>query len=258
MEARALRHPVLRSTLAKRAPLCARIALAGSAATVLLLASLHVLSPEFDPSWRMISEYAYGHFGGVLSAMFLALGVSSGAAALAIQPLIRTRSGKIGMSFLLLAGVGGAMASVFDITHDVGHGIAGLLGMGGFPLGAVLVSSNLGRLESWQRVRGALSILAHMSWITVVLLIGSLVLMSIQFMHVNGGELPTQAPTVLPDGVLGLDGWANRLNVLVTCAWVFIVGLTAGDTLRSDVRQWIVRPTESKSDALDLEPRSSF
>jgi hypothetical protein len=27
--------------------------------------------------------------------------------------------------------------------------------------------------------------------------------------------------------VLGLDGWANRLNVLVTCAWVFVVGLKA-------------------------------
>jgi hypothetical protein len=43
------------------------LAIAASAATLLLLASLHFLSPEFDPSWRMVSEYAFGHFGPVLS-----------------------------------------------------------------------------------------------------------------------------------------------------------------------------------------------
>src|ERR1039457_5429987 len=39
--------------------------------TILLLAALHVLSPEFSPSWRVISEYALGRYGWVLSLMFL-------------------------------------------------------------------------------------------------------------------------------------------------------------------------------------------
>jgi hypothetical protein len=30
-------------------------------ATIFLLIALHVLSPEFSPSWRVISEYAFGH-----------------------------------------------------------------------------------------------------------------------------------------------------------------------------------------------------
>lgn len=34
-----------------------------TAITILLLLSLHVLSPEFSPSWRMVSEYAYGQYG---------------------------------------------------------------------------------------------------------------------------------------------------------------------------------------------------
>jgi hypothetical protein len=55
----------------------ARLAIAAAAAALLLLASLHVLSPEFDPSWRMVSEYANGHYGWVLSLMFAAWGVSS-------------------------------------------------------------------------------------------------------------------------------------------------------------------------------------
>jgi len=32
---------------------------------------LHVLSPEFSPSRRVISEYALGHYPWVLSLMFL-------------------------------------------------------------------------------------------------------------------------------------------------------------------------------------------
>ncbi len=39
-----------------RAPLAIGMALV----TLLLLASLHFLSPEFDPSFRMVSEYALG------------------------------------------------------------------------------------------------------------------------------------------------------------------------------------------------------
>ena len=50
----------------------ARLALGAAVATLLLLASLHVLSPAFDPSFRMVSEYALGQYGWVLSLMFLA------------------------------------------------------------------------------------------------------------------------------------------------------------------------------------------
>src|SRR2546429_4323731 len=105
-----------------------------TAATMLLLASLHRLSPEFDPSWRMVSEYAFGHYRWVLSLMFLSWEVSSWALAMAIWSQVNTNSGKVGLWFLVVAGIGEAMASFFDVTHDTGHGIAGLLGVGGFPV----------------------------------------------------------------------------------------------------------------------------
>lgn len=41
----------------------ALLAIALTVIALLLLASLHVLSPEFAPSWRMISEYALGRYG---------------------------------------------------------------------------------------------------------------------------------------------------------------------------------------------------
>ena len=60
------------------------LALAATAIALLLLASLHVLSSEFDPLWRMISEYAFGHYGWVLSLMFLLSGIGTAVLAVAI------------------------------------------------------------------------------------------------------------------------------------------------------------------------------
>ena len=57
--------------------LAAWLAIAASGAALALLLSLHVPSPESSPAWRMISEYANGQHGWVLSLMFVAYGASS-------------------------------------------------------------------------------------------------------------------------------------------------------------------------------------
>lgn len=36
---------------------------------VFLLSSLHMLQPEFDPTWRFISEYALGGYGWMMHLM---------------------------------------------------------------------------------------------------------------------------------------------------------------------------------------------
>lgn len=198
------------------------VALLATGATVLLLAALHVLSPEFSPSWRVISEYALGHYGWVLSLMFLCWGIGSWALSAALWPQVTTSAGKLGVLFLIVAGIGEAMASVFDITHEVGHGIAGLLGVIGFPIAALLLSVALGRNDHWRAARRPLLWLANLSWISVVLLIATLALMTVQMVRANGGHLPQHAPKSLPPGVLGLDGWADRMIVLTNCAWVVV------------------------------------
>jgi hypothetical protein len=200
----------------------ARLSIVAATATLLLLASLHVLSPEFDPSFRMVSEYALGHYGWVLSLMFLAWGMSAWTLAVALWSQVKTRAGKVGLWFLVIAGLGEAMASVFDITHDTGHSIAGVLGVGGFPIAAVLLSVSLGRTQTWRGAKSLLLWLANLNWISVVLLVATLVLMTVQFVQVDGGQLPQHAPAHLPAGVLGLDGWADRLIVLSNCLWVFV------------------------------------
>lgn len=90
-------NPLLASDPAKIVAPAAWLATILAVGTILLLAGLHVASPEFDPSWRMISEYAFGHYGWVLSLMFLCWGTSSWALAVGIWSQVRTKSGKVGL-----------------------------------------------------------------------------------------------------------------------------------------------------------------
>jgi hypothetical protein len=210
---------VLRSR-AQIAEIAAWLATFLTVASILLLVSLHILSPEFAPSWRMISEYAFGRHGGVLSLMFLCMGASPWALAVAIGPDVSTRAGKIRMWFLIIAGLGGVMASVFDVTYETGHMIAGLLGVLGFPIGALLLSVSLGRNEMWRGARQGMLWLANLTWVSIMLLVVTLAIMTMQMFAITGGHLPQHAPKELPPGVFALDGWADRLVVLSTCAWV--------------------------------------
>jgi hypothetical protein len=96
--------------------------------------------------------------------------------------------------FLVVAGIGEAMASVFDVTHDTGHSIAGLLGVGGFPIAALLLTLSLGYVQEWRGAKKTLLWIANLSWISVILLMATLVVMTMQLAQANGGHLPQHAP----------------------------------------------------------------
>src|SRR5947209_8788480 len=175
-----MKNGVLTRDTPKIEDIGARLSIGAAVTVLLLLASLHVLSPAFDPSFRMVSEYALGQYGWVLSLLFLAWGISAWALAVALWSQVNTRAGKIGLWLLVVAGLGEAMASVFDITHDTGHSIAGVLGMGGFPIAALLLSISLGRTQPWRGAKSLLLWLANLNWISVVLLVATLALMTVQ------------------------------------------------------------------------------
>lgn len=219
--------PVLESTDRPTSTRVAWLALTLTVLTVVLLTVLHLASPEFDPSWRMVSEYALGGYPGLLSLMFLSWGVGTWALAAAIRPYLGGRAGRAGLVFLVLAGLGEAIAAVFDIYQDLGHGIAGLLGVGGLPVAAVLVTRPLTRDRFWASNRRPLMGLAVLTWLAVASLIATLILMTIQAVQAYGGRLPDVAPATLPPGVFRLAGWADRLIVAANCVWVLAVAWLA-------------------------------
>lgn len=199
----------------------AAIAMAATAAALALLAALHVLSPELSPAWRMVSEYANGHHPSVLSAMFVAYGVSSLALAFAIRSQLTSRSGRIGLAALVVSGAGQAAAAVFDLNHPALHELAGVLGIVALPIGAVLISRTLAREPGWSSAGRQLRWSAHLTWISVVLFVASFPLMMATIVLALGA-LPSAPPEELPHGVVAIVGWTDRLLVLSAWAWVSV------------------------------------
>jgi hypothetical protein len=172
---------------------------------MVLLAALHVLSPEFDPAWRMVSEYALGNYGWVLALMFLAWALSCVTLFLAINSHIRTIGGKIGLGFLLAAAVGMSMAAIFDVRHNL-HGLAAMIGMPSLPVAALLTSLSLARTPAWSPARRSLLWTANLTWISLVVMFAAVFIGLSQ----SGGEFGSQVQA----------GWPNRFLVVAYCVWL--------------------------------------
>jgi Protein of unknown function (DUF998) len=183
----------------------ALLAIAAAFAVILLLASLHVLSPEFDPSFRVVSEYANGQYGWVLSLMFACWAVSSWSVAFALWAQLREISGKIALGFLIAAGIGEGMAAFCDINHPL-HNLAGAIGVLSLPVAAVWISVLLGRTPARRGGGRSLLIAANLTWLALALMVTALVAL------VKGYRI---APPEIQ-----IMGWTNRLVIVVYCAWV--------------------------------------
>jgi hypothetical membrane protein len=204
----------------------AKVAIGGAAGTVLLLALLHMLSPELQPSWRMVSEYANGDFGWVLSLMFIAWGVASLSLAYGMRSQVASRGGKIGLVLLVVAGIGQILAGFFDVNHPL-HDPVGNVAIPAFALAAVLISKGLKNNKAWAASQHLIMRFAHFAWISVVLLVASFVVLMTTYVQ-SGGDLNAGTTiTELPNGVIAVVGWANRLLVVAYAAWVAVVGYQA-------------------------------
>ena len=203
--------------------LAARLAIASTAAASLLLLSLHALSPEYSPAWRMVSEYANGHYSWVLSLMFVAYGLSILALAFAIHSKVETRRGKIGLVLLALSGIGAVSAAQFDLNQEALHDLGGILGIICLPIAAVLISPQLAALSGWASSKKPLLFLANLTWASVLVWMVTFVVMLATFAYALGGNLPSTPPEELPAGVIALVGWTNRLLIASAWAWVSAV-----------------------------------
>src|SRR5687767_5053569 len=96
----------------------AQITIFLSATFLGILFLLHFLEPEFDPSWRMISEYELGGYGWMMSLAFFCWGGSVLTLLAALWRSLHTVSGAIGRWWLLLIGVALFGAGIF-ITNAI-------------------------------------------------------------------------------------------------------------------------------------------
>lgn len=197
---------------------------AASSFALICLVLLHFLSPEFGPSWRMISEYALGKHKWLITSFFLFWGISSILLAVLLWEAADSMGIMVGLIFLVLSGIGEIMGGLFDIKHKL-HGASFMLGVPSLPIAAILLGYGLAKLPAFAPSSSLLIFASHATWISVVLMGAAMGVMMAAFKKAGIPMGPDFAPPAsVPKGVIALAGYANRLLVL---AYLFWVGLVA-------------------------------
>jgi len=160
----------------------ARVSIVSGVLFVLLLGSLHLLEPEFNPSWRFLSEYELGKFGWLMRLAFLALATSLASAGLAILSQARTAVGYIGIAGLGIAAVGIVIAAIFRIDPATTRGAATFSGrmhvfgasLDYTPVAALFASLSLARNIAWRPIRKWLYITVGITWVALAAFMATL------------------------------------------------------------------------------------
>ena len=194
------------------------ITIAFSAASLCFLAALHFVSPEFAPSWRMISEYALGRHKWLITGFFVCWAV----AGLALTALLATKvSGPwavTGVVLLGLSAIGALMGGLFDIQHKL-HGLAFGIGVPTLPVAALLIGYHLSKTTGG----GILVPASHAPWISLVLMGVAMGVMIAGFKKAGIAMGPdVTPPSQVPAGVVALAGYANRLLVVCYIGWLIV------------------------------------
>jgi hypothetical protein len=195
--------------------------MAAAALFLLLLAALHVLKPEVDPSWHMISDYEIGRYGFVMVLAFVSLAVSSASLFIAIRSQVHTVAGYIGLGCLLACAaalLGGGIFTTDPVTatgdqlttHGTLHGLSALVGISSMPFAATLISWSLTLNTAWAAPRGRLFGAAGLVWLSLVVFGVSVAVLLPQ----GGGKFGPQV----------VIGWQNRLMMVTYCVWLVTVG----------------------------------
>lgn len=201
--------------------LISQIAIGAGLLSLISILSLHFLSPQLDPRWHMVSEYAFLQYKWVLAVFFFSWAVSYWATAAALMPLGKHWLYRTGVFLLFVSGVGALMGGLFDVRHSL-HGLAFALGIPFLPIVAPLMTRYL------KRAHGAASsyatVTAHLTWITFLLMAGTMILFMSQMQA--AGALASGTPELmlmLPAGVNSVIGYANRLLVVSYIGWLIAI-----------------------------------
>ena len=201
----------------------ARLSFAGAATFVVLLAALHFIKPELDPSWHFISEYAIGEYGWIMVLAFLSLALAYASLLVAIRSQLRTIAGRIGLALLLLSALGLTIAAIFTTdpitvsenavtTEGTLHNLGGTLGIA-MPFATALVGWGLARNPAWSSARRPLLWATGLALMAFVV---SFVSLSVMVSR-SGGEF---GPDVLV-------GWPNRIEIVAYSVWLMVVARQA-------------------------------
>lgn len=203
--------------------LLAKISMGLAGLSLLCLALLHVLSPEITPSRHMVSEYAFGEYGMVLTIYFLAWGAAYLLLALTLLPFTQGWPARIALLLLMITGVGAMMGGLFDIRHPL-HGLAFGIGVPFLPIATFILGRYLPRHYTLAKPKW-MGVVRHAPWVSLVLM-GIAMAVFINALKAAGAFHPEQVPHLwssLPDGIPKVVGYFNRLLIVAYLASILIL-----------------------------------
>ncbi|WP_404431181.1 DUF998 domain-containing protein [Microbacterium lacus] len=191
------------------AEIAAVTALIAGGITVGLIAILHVLKPEYDPSWRMISEYSLGRHGWVMRLAFITMAIALGATCLALWPFAGAWT--IGLAVIALGALGAAFIDADPIitprahATPVGraHTVLGAVLLAGYPPAALLAGVGAAPALGWTLATASVVPFAGLVWF----------LIAAAPAHGQGGSPEIRI------------GWPDRFCVLAYLAWVVLASV---------------------------------
>jgi Protein of unknown function (DUF998) len=195
------------------------LTIAFCALSIVCLIALHFTSPEFQPSWRMVSEYALGKYKWLLTAFFTLWALGSFTTCFLLWNGISGTAATAGLILLFISSVGGLMGGLFDAKHKL-HGLAALLGVPTLPIAAMLIGYNLGQPNN------TILLASHATWIAFVIMAVAMVVMMNGFKKAGIPMGPDATPPDhVPNGVIALAGYANRLLIVCNMGWLVTVAI---------------------------------
>ncbi len=185
------------------------------------LATLHVVSREFAPSWRMVSEYALGKHRWLITSFFSCWAISTLLCCGLMASFANSTIQIVGIIFVAISGTGALLGGIFDVKHTK-HGLSFLLGVPTLPIGALLFSYNLPSENHWEE----LIYLAHATWISLVIMAITMIVMMNGFKKAGIPMGPNEKPPLaVPQGVVAVNGYANRLLILCYIGWLLTIAI---------------------------------
>ena len=195
----------------------AKAALLLSLGYLAVLLLLHIIKPEVVPSWQTLSIYARGEWGWVGQLAYILLGLTHIALFIAVKSQVKSIGGRIGLGFLLVAGIGGILGGI-GVSDPLNtpqaqmtasgmlHSIGAALEIWGAPIAALLININLRRKNiQWKPQRNKLV------WSAALPLVGLILFM---------GSGAAAGNNIGPGDVIG---YMNRVAIVAYMAWQLIV-----------------------------------
>jgi len=171
----------------------------------------------------MISEYALGKYKWLITAFFYLWGIASIILSTLLWSEVSSTWGKIGVILVLISGIGAFMGGLFDLKHK-NHGLSFMLGTPTLPIGALIICYHLMSMDKWQNYEKPIFYSTHSLWISFILMALSMVVLMSGYKKTGLPMGPgVEPPKALPKGVIGVNGYFNRLLVLCYILWLVVM-----------------------------------